>query len=662
MKKLTLLVFFLITLFPLSAQNNYSRVFGQVTAAEMAESEKLVSLDPDAVVIHDLGKYWFSLEDEGSVSKLYFFREGTEKIKILSTAGLEERGTFEIAFYSDPSVSDKLNIEGYTYSIEADGRFSKTPVTNINIVDEKINDKWSVRKIAFPNAKPGSIVEIKYRLRTRNNVMPPWAFQRDIPVLYSELEYRAPIHYNYSYLLKGASHFDVSERRVESTQGSGAGYSTTTTDEIIYTFGIKNLKAFEDTQFLPTTIDYKTALYFQLESARNLNNGSVTTYISTWNNMATQFDKDDNLGKYIRSVEKSSKKILPDIISGTESTLEKVKAISEYVKSSYSWDRKRSKYSSQNAGSFMKNKTGNGADINLFLIGLLKGAGIEAIPVVVSTNDNGKIYKKYPFSIFFNYVVGMVTVDGKNYFLDATDPFARFDELPRWCVDVEGLAVIPKTEKWVVLSQPQTSVEDTQIIINLDSAKETVYVEARKSMSGYPATSNRKAFNKSEDNLRKLNRLSDNATLIDVSAENYEDIYKPFIMNSSYEVPMEIIDGKIFLNPLAGFAPEENPFNQKFRSWPVYLYYRSMDSYSATINIPDGYEIEHLPEAKSADNNAGTILYNIGESNGVISIQASFLLKKAEYSPMEYNSLKNTYGDMISTFSENIILRKKAGI
>ncbi len=663
MKKIAFSVLFFSVLLPLSAQNNYSREFGQVTAAEMAESEKLASKDPDAVVIHNTGKYWFASESLYKRPYTFFYREVVRKIKILSSAGLQY-STYEIDIYTnEPGDADIVSIEGYIYNMRPDGTLERTALTNENIVDEKMSGILYRKKIAFPNVKEGSIIELRYRQRTRFFSVPNWAFQEDIPVLYSELKYSAITNSTISYILKGARNLDVNQRVTSSQFHDHDMYKKTQRDEIVYTMGMQNLIAFKDTEFLPNLSEYVVALYFQSGNVNDLRGGSGNGYgITTWSKTATQFNNDVDFGKYLKTARKLSKQILPNITLEGLNEIDKIKSISEYVKSMYDWNGYRSKYASKKVSDLLKYKTGNNADLNLLLIGLLQGAGIDAIPVIIITSDVGKVDKKYPFTIFFNYVVGMVTVDGKNYFLDATDPFARFDELPRWCVDVEGLAVIPKTEKWVVLLQPQTSLKDIQIAIELDPGKGTAYVSAHKSLSGYPATVNRKAFNNSEDNLRKINKLNDNATLNDVSAENYADAYKPFVMNSSYEIPMETIDGKIFLSPLAGFAPDDNPFNQKLRSWPVYLYYKSMDSYRVVINIPEGYEVEHLPEAKSVDNNIGTTLYNIEENNGTISIQASFLLKKAEYAAMEYNSLKNTYGDMISTFSENIILRKKAGI
>ncbi len=79
-----------------AAQGIYSREFGKTTAVEVVESDKLSEKNPDAVVLHSMGKYRFYFQDEGNFRKVYFFREVTQKVKILSEAGLDDYGTYEI--------------------------------------------------------------------------------------------------------------------------------------------------------------------------------------------------------------------------------------------------------------------------------------------------------------------------------------------------------------------------------------------------------------------------------------------------------------------------------------------------------------------------------------------------------------------------------------
>lgn len=66
-------------------------------------------------------------------------------------------------------------------------------------------------------------------------------------------------------------------------------------------------------------------------------------------------------------------------------------------------------------------KTGTTGEINLILINLLKSAGLEVAPLLVSERDHGKIDSTYPYLDQFNKVVAYVIIGEKHYVVDGTD-------------------------------------------------------------------------------------------------------------------------------------------------------------------------------------------------------------------------------------------------
>lgn len=73
-------------------------------------------------------------------------------------------------------------------------------------------------------------------------------------------------------------------------------------------------------------------------------------------------------------------------------------------------------------------KTGNVAEINLMLTSMLRYAGLEANPVLISTRSNGIAY--YPTIAAFNYVVSAVDISGELVLLDATEKYSNINVLP----------------------------------------------------------------------------------------------------------------------------------------------------------------------------------------------------------------------------------------
>ncbi len=83
-------------------------------------------------------------------------------------------------------------------------------------------------------------------------------------------------------------------------------------------------------------------------------------------------------------------------------------------------------------------------------------------------------------------------------------------------------------------------------------------------------------------------------------------------LNISYKIQSQEIaqnsGNMIFLNVLLGMGETKNPFAPEKREYPVDLGCPLKDSYIFVIEIPDGYQVESLPEkvSLSLPGNAGT--------------------------------------------------------
>ena len=143
-----------------------------------------------------------------------------------------------------------------------------------------------------------------------------------------------------------------------------------------------------------------------------------------------------------------------------------------YVKANYNWDGKRDKFTSKNVKEFMKEKTGNCADINLFLTGILNYLGLESYPVILSTRDHGKIYLEYPFHNFFNYVICAAKINNNYILSDATEILCPYNNIPTRCLNWKGLVVNKKSSEWIEFIPNDTSFISEDITIDIIPEKD----------------------------------------------------------------------------------------------------------------------------------------------------------------------------------------------
>ncbi|MFT3994250.1 MAG: DUF3857 domain-containing protein [Dysgonomonas sp.] len=646
----------LLFLIPLSmyTQENYTQEYGKVTQYEMSMTEYPLDKDAEAVVLYDKGEYFFR-GDSGRGFLLYMTRQ--TKIKVLKQAGISY-ATFEIPYYIEDRQNSELveGIEAITYNFE-DGKLNKVDLNPKNIFEEKVDNKWSIKKVTLSDVRPGSVIEIKYTISTPFFFnMRRWSFQRKIPVVDSKLRYRAIPYYEYTYLMRGATKFD--ELQTEDS-AFDTHFGSLVYKELIYNFGMKNLPAFKDEEFITSEKDYMVALDFQL-SKIYYPRGGQKDIITTWPQMCDEFLKDDNFGKYIKDAEKEGKKILPTLALDAEIPLKRTEELAKYVKRMYNWNGDNSKYSSSKLADFLKRKTGNSADINLYLIGLLKAANIDANPVVMSTRGNGIIQSSHPFQQLLDYVLVEVSIDNKKYYIDATEPLLYFTDLPKRCMSVAGLVVKPKSEEWIFIKQKQLSMTQHSLKVNIFPDQNKIEVNAKYGSIGYNAYLYRNIYLGKDDNLVKYLQNSLKIQTVDsINIETNEDLNKPFKFSFKFDLPLEQSSNKLFINPFCNIQEKDNLFKQSGRTLPVDLIYLQGNSYVSSFQIPEGYKIDFLPADISLSDELISILYNAKVDGNTIYVNASYSLNKNVYEANDYLSLKMSFANMINKFSEMIVLVKE---
>lgn len=652
--KNSFLIIFSLVVFSLNslAQENLSTEFNTALREELLMTEYEKDKDAEAVVIYELGENSF-IRDE---TYGFLMRKVIKtRVKILKESGVKY-ADFRIPLYTDGQVDERFDLEEATvYTIE-NNFLRKTSFDKKNIFEEKINKNWFVKKFTLPDVKAGSVFEIHYEIITPFFFnMGEWEFQKHIPVIYSRIQYDANPFFDYVYILKGANKFDEfnTEKKHFEENFRGVKYRS-----IKYTFGMKDIPAFKDEEFITSERDYKMAMNFQLAKIK-MPSGGERTIMSTWPQMSEDFLKHADFGKYIKSSEKAAGKILVSLNIQNLPQEEQLKVITEYIKSSYNWNGINSDMARDKVSDFMKNKTGNSANINLFLIGMLKAAKIEATPVILSTRGNGAFSKYHPFESFFNYVIAMVTIDGKQYYIDATNPMLHYTQLPEKCHNVEGFVIKPKSENFIFINQESNLRVEKTFELQPVPEESVVKTKVNYSAFDYSGYRYRSIYSNEKNNLIDLFKKEYNLDIQLAEIENYYEPEKEFIFSFSYDNAVEENDNKIFISPFGNLALSDNPFKQATRTLPVDLVHFRSEKYHSTIKIPEGYTVAHLTKNAKVGNSLLSFTYNTTQADDTIEITAEYNLKKITYSADEYAYLKNGMAIIIEKLSELIVLQKE---
>jgi hypothetical protein len=632
---------------------NFSREFGKIGLEEIELKVYERDREAEAVVLFDYGKSSFQRVQNSF--ELVF--ERTTRIKILSNAGLRW-SEVEIPFYREGDIFERVyDIEAYTYNFE-DGRMRKVPLDISRVYDETINNEWNVRKFAMPAVKEGSVIEYKYKVSTQYMFnLRDWEFQWTIPVVFSQYEVRMIPFYEYTYILQGATRFDQQRSYVET--GINHQFGAINYKVMVHVFAMRNVPAFSSEEFITSRNDYIMKIDFQLAKI-NYPSGTTVKVLTTWDQMIKEYLKHRNFGRYQKSSEKLASRLIDKGKVAGMNDREKFDYAMNYMKSNFRWNGRNGRFATKSPSNFVKEKTGNCVEINLFTVAMLNSLGIEAYPLLISTRDHGKIKFDYPYTHFFNYVIILVRL-GTNVSLlaDATELHGQNDRIPPRCINDKGLLVQRGNVRWIGLESLISSRALARLDISFDENL-SFNAAIHKSFTEYDALHYRNTY---ADNIelieKKLESKNYNAVESSLQILNPYNINEPYILKYEITGIAEFANDKLYINPFLGESLNDNPLKQNQRTYPVDMTYPRQKVFGSTISIPHGFEIEFVPQELKINNDLFDLNYIIQPEEDKVKIYFDYHFKKAVYSPSEYSRLRSYFSEIVRKGNEKIVLAKK---
>ena len=640
------------------------------------EDRKMTVYEKDstaaAVVLVDLGESSINYDQVNGFTLNF---ERLTRIKILRKEGFKW-ADFEIPLYHEGSNDEKLSgLKAVTYNLE-NGKIVEYKAKSDGFFKEKYSENIDIIKIALPNVKEGSIVEITYKVNSDFLLnFQDWEFQSTIPTVHSEYRALVPEFFNYDKYLQGYLSLSVVENKSvpgsimitsKDRLGSRAMNTVFTTDKLDFKqnnsrWVAKDVPAFKPEPFITTHKDYISKINFELAYIKYPNE-PIKPILGSWEEINRKYLESDNFGKEITG-NSFLKKTVDEITEGLDKDEQKLNAISNYVKQTISWDGSNQKSVENSLKKVLDNKRGNSAEINLLLASMIEKAGIVVHPVLISTRDHGFVRETTPVTTQFNYVISLAEVDGKQILLDATDKFLPMGIIPERCLNGNGLLISKTGYRWIKLMTPIR----TKAFLSADLICEPdgmIKGQVSLDRTGYSACTGRKSyFSKPENDYVKEFvgshpweiRRSEFKNTKELN-ESFKEIYE-MVINDHATVAGETI----YLNPFITMREIENPFKIESREYPVDFGSPYEKLYLSKIAVPAGYVVDELPKAQIflLPENAAKYAFSATVSGQVISITSHFQINKSLFLQEEYPHLREFYSRVVAKQAEQIVLKKR---
>ena len=649
MKKLPLLIL-LFTILIINAQQEKSSKMGQTTLGEL----KMKTYDKDstaaAVVLYEHANVYLDPKNDYKTRTDYYYR-----IKILDKTAFDE-ANIAIELYKEKKV---LDIRAITYNITDQGSLQRTGLSKDKIFVVNETENWTTHRFTLPNIKVGSVIEYSYSIISPYSGLDDWYFQSHIPKIKSQFDAAILGNYKYNIRIVGFLKLDKNEPSIKENcidiDGLGPGSCR------VYSFGMDNIPAFKEEDYMLSKKNYISRIAFDLETYTDTR-GITEKYTTTWK----QADK--KLRKIFLNNQTSKKnffkKNLPNEIFILDNPLQKAKRIYTFLQNHYTWNNKYWNAKDEKVKKAFDNKIGSAGEINLSLYNALIAADIQTDLVILSTRKNGVPTTLYPVIFDYNYVIIKVTIDNKEYLLDATDKFLPFGEVPFRTLNGKARIINYKKESsWITLKPRYKTYKNVTTKLTLSEEGEFSGNLLIK-QQGYSAKKQREKINllTEDDYLEEFEEENP-----DIEVDNYrvnflDELEKP--LNEIYAINImmgEDLSKKTRINPFFFNRMKENPFTLKERYYPVDFGYASKSNFSLSIEIPDSYKITQLPKevAISLPNNGGLFVLKIVKKENIINLYTRINLNKSIYTSEEYFALKEFFNQIVIAENSYITIEKK---
>jgi hypothetical protein len=641
--------------------------FGKISIEDLQKSAYAIDSSANAVVIADIGKSSIEGNTKGWFSLVY---TRLRRVHILKKSGYSAADV-EIPVYKSNGAEEELSsIKAVTYNLE-NGKIVETKLDKSSIFTDKLDKNFSVKKFTFPNVKEGSIIEYEITIKSDFlRYLRSWEFQGKLPRLWSEYNLTLPNFLGYVFLKKGYLPYYIQTTKDRNsmfhiTEDGGTRSSehyTFSSGVVDHRWVMKDVAELKVESYTSTIDNHKAAIEFQLSEYRQPL--TPKQIMRTWPDLIKELMQYEDFGKSLTAANNWLSDEMKSIINGAMTESEKARKIYNYLKENISCTDHSALWTKQALKNVLKNKKGSVSEINLLLTAMLRYAGIQADPVMLSTRDNGYAYSMYPLLSQYNYVICQAVIEGKKVNLDASFSRLGFGKLPVECYNGTGRLVNELTPYAVEFSTD--SLKETKLTsIILTNDDKGNWVGGMNQTLGYYESYNIREKIKAkgiEELVKDMRKSYSQGINIEQpvfdSLENYEN---PIGIRYSFKVDNNDED-IVYFNPMFAEGTKENPFKSAERIYPVEMPYTFDEIIVVTIETPKGYVIDELPKAvrvKLNEAGEGMFEYLLSESNGTISLRSRIKVARANFDPEEYDLLREFFNLIVSKHSEQIVFKKK---
>ena len=599
------------------------QAYGKIDIADLEMNSCDFEKNANAEVLFDVGKMTNGI------------LERHIRIKIYNKFGMGW-ANFRLEYWFSLAKFGATELEGETFNL-VDGKVDITPLDKKQVYTEKTNSAFSTLAFAFPNVKPGSVIEFK----SKGYFGGTWYFQSNIPTRYSEIATDfSPSAF--------ASFKFVPYVTMPYVKDVGASNDYNQTKAMAY------VPSLPEEPF----VNSRTA---SLQRAEFM--GMINLY-STWQSIGELVSRGYDYNQNI-DVHLSGEDEIIEHAKHLPSNDQKIAYIFDYVRNYLNWNKVNDYYPVASTARAWDKKTGSLSQINWIVFHLLKKAGIKSYPVITADKKTGKMNPALPNFLQMRNMVVLIGVDSAtNYVLDASDKLNMYNTIPKDYLNVFGLMIDRDNEQYSMVFLNTDKPVIQQGYINAEITPEGKLAGTAEitsdSYNKYLAEKDYTALGE-KGYIDSLRGKDNSVKVLSFKMENMDIDSLPLVQKIAFSQDLPGADDHyIYFNTNPFSLMGNNPFKSDTRYSDIDFGYRQDFSISGIYKIPVGYKAETLPKSIISFMPDKSIMFKrvVAEQDGSILVRYVLDHKKSIYFQKEYPDIKAFYKNMYDLLNEQIVLKK----
>lgn len=582
------------------------------------------------------------------------------RIKIYSDDPIEiaDASLIGIPVYEADEMEQVRNLAGITYL--PDG--TTIQLQDENVSSSELNTRYNILEFEMPGAGQGVVLEYKYSIHRRYiEELPDFYFAHQVPTQEASVTLQNERFLRYDSVIQHAD-FEVNYTREEiDTSSVPLVFSYSRPEAIIVEkWQAENIPPVDHTTYVSSVDDIRGKVKFMisefgiprqpLENSWELVAAQVRRNASPENLLAEQSElreKGKSIADYFENPEEAQDSIF------------------QYVNETVQYNEMNAVFAEEGLDHVLVPEPANQAEINMTLLALLRGAGIESYPLYISGRDFGQINRSFPSVYQFNRMLAYSLIDEQEYVMDASYRFSEPGLIPIESFNEQGFLLRENSYEWIDI-KPEKSVFDLTIYLDLSLSEEgSLSGTLTANTKGYPAQQIQSELHRG----RSGNDVASSMFLDmypDVEINRLEisrndDLSREAVVEINFrikEYAVSFSDGLEFRPMVVGYL-FRNPFESTRRRVPITLDAPERLMINYQLTLPEGYGTADTGETMQTRLSGAELNEQYAVADNILRYSFEIDISRKEFPADTYSQLRRIYERWVDLSNSTWFIEKQ---